>query len=574
MNADEGSDHFGTNATGQDFPDLVPARMVNEFAYCPRLAYLEWVQGEFAVNADVADGRYVHRVVDNEEGRMPDDLSEEDRIHARSVWLSAPAECLTARIDLIEAEGMLATPVDYKRGAVPDIAERVWEADRVQVCAQGLVLRANGYACEEGIIYYAESKTRIAIPLDEFLIERTRGLVAELRCTAAEGIIPPPLSDSPKCVRCSLNAICLPDEINLLANGCPEEAADDETVRRLLPARDDALPLYVQEQGARIGKHGECFRISLKDTKLGEARMFETSQVCVFGNVQISTQALQEMLTRDIPVVYFTTGGWFYGITHGLSHKNVELRRAQFRAAADPVRCITFASAIVTTKIENCRTLLMRNHVDPPQTVIDELARLSQTARSTENISSLLGIEGMAARHYFQYFSGMLKPRELGEKGWSFDFNGRNRRPPLDPINALLSYAYSLLAKDMTVTIQAAGFDPYQGFYHGPRYGRAALAMDLMEEFRPIIADSVVLWVVNNGVVQLGDFIRRGKAVALKPQARKRFIEAYEKRMDALITHPVFGYRISYRRVLEVQARLFGRVLTGEIAEYPGFRTR
>ncbi len=557
-----------------DFPDLVPARMVNEFAYCPRLAYLEWVQGEFAVNADVADGRYVHRVVDNEEGRMPDDLCEEDRIHARSVWLSAPAEYLGARIDLIEAEGQAVTPVDYKRGAVPDIPEHAWEADRVQVCAQGLVLRANGYACEEGVLYYAESKTRVPVPLDEFLIERTRGLVADLRLKAAEGIIPPPLTDSPKCVRCSLNAICLPDEINLLAAGCPQKQASDEEVRRLLPARDDALPLYVQEQGARIGKHGECFRISLKDARLGEARIFETSQVCVFGNVQISTQALQEMLTRDIPVVYFTTGGWFYGITHGLSHKNVELRRAQFQAAADPIYRVEFASAIVTTKIENCRTLLMRNHIDPPQTIINELARLAQTARSAENITSLLGIEGLAARHYFQNFSGMLKPREQGVAGWNFDFNGRNRRPPLDPVNALLSYAYSLLAKDMTVTIQAVGFDPYQGFYHEPRYGRAALAMDLMEEFRPIVADSVVLWVVNNGIVQLDDFIRRGKAVALKPQARKRFIEAYEKRMDALITHPVFGYRISYRRVLEVQARLLGRVLTGEIAEYPGFRTR
>jgi len=574
MNGNEDTQHEITSAYPQANPDLVPARMVNEFAYCPRLAYLEWVQGEFAVNADVAEGRYVHRVVDEEEGRMPDDLGEEDRIHARSVWLSAPGECLSARIDLIEAEGMLATPVDYKRGAVPDMPERAWEADRVQVCAQGLVLRANGYACEGGVIYYAESKTRVAVPLDESLIERTRGLVADLRRIAAAGVIPPPLSDSPKCVRCSLNAICLPDEINLLAAGCPEQPADDEMVRRLLPARDDALPLYVQEQGARIGKHGECFRVSLKDARLGEARIFETSQVCVFGNVQITTQALQEMLTRDIPVVYFTTGGWFYGITHGLSHKNVELRRAQFSAAADPARCMAFARAIVTTKIDNCRTLLMRNHADPPPTAVDELARLSQAARSAESLSSLLGIEGMAARHYFQNFSGMLKPREQGEGGWGFDFNGRNRRPPLDPVNALLSYAYSLLAKDVTVTAQAVGLDPYQGFYHGPRYGRAALAMDLMEEFRPIIADSVVLWSVNNGVMQLTDFIRRGKAVALRPQARKRFIEAYEKRMDALVTHPTFGYRISYRRVLEVQARLFGRVLTGEIAEYPGFRTR
>ena len=131
-----------------------------------------------------------------------------------------------------------------------------------------------------------------------------------------------------------------------------------------------------------------------------------------------------------------------------------------------------------------------------------------------------------------------------------------------------------MLAKDLTVTTLAVGLDPFLGFYHQPRYGRPALALDLMEEFRPIIADSVVLGVVNNGIVSPDDFIRRGPAVALKPDARKKFLQAYEKRMDTLITHPVFGYRISYRRILDVQARLLGRVLSGELAEYPAFRTR
>jgi CRISPR-associated protein Cas1 len=185
----------------------------------------------------------------------------------------------------------------------------------------------------------------------------------------------------------------------------------------------------------------------------------------------------------------------------------------------------------------------------------------------------LLGIEGMAARLYFSAFSGMLKSRQEGV-GCTFDFNGRNRRPPVDPVNALLSYAYALLAKDLTVTTLAVGFDPFLGFYHQPRYGRPSLALDLMEEFRPIIADSVVLWVVNNGMVSPSDFVRRGPAVALNPDARRKFIQAYEKRLDTLITHPVFGYRISYRRVLEVQVRLLGRVLSGEIAVYPAFKTR
>jgi CRISPR-associated protein Cas1 len=156
----------------------------------------------------------------------------------------------------------------------------------------------------------------------------------------------------------------------------------------------------------------------------------------------------------------------------------------------------------------------------------------------------------------------------------AFDFDGRNRRPPRDPVNALLSLAYSLLAKDLTIVLQAVGFDPFLGFYHRPRYGRPALALDLMEEFRPLVADSVVLNAVNTGVIQRGDFVGRGGAVSLGHAGRGRFLRVYERRMDELVTHPVFGYRISYRRVLEVQARLLGRFLAGEIPEYPGFQTR
>jgi CRISPR-associated protein Cas1 len=170
----------------------------------------------------------------------------------------------------------------------------------------------------------------------------------------------------------------------------------------------------------------------------------------------------------------------------------------------------------------------------------------------------------------------MLKTRrDAGsEPAWNFDFEGRNRRPPLDPVNSMLSLAYALLAKDLTVTTLSVGFDPHMGFFHRPRYCRPALALDLMEEFRPIIADSVVLGAVNNGVITTDDFIRRGNAVAMKDPARKKFIEAYERRMDSLITHPLFGYRLSYRRVLEVQARLLARAVTGELDEYIAFTTR
>ncbi len=157
---------------------------------------------------------------------------------------------------------------------------------------------------------------------------------------------------------------------------------------------------------------------------------------------------------------------------------------------------------------------------------------------------------------------------------FAFDFTTRNRRPPLDPVNALLSYAYALLVRTWTVTLTAVGFDPYRGFYHQPRYGRPALALDMMEPFRPLVADSAVIQAINNGEVKPTDFISAAGAVSLTNDGRKRFIAAFERRIDHEITHPIFGYRLSYRRLFEVQARLLGRFLLGDISEYPNFTTR
>jgi CRISP-associated protein Cas1 len=155
-----------------------------------------------------------------------------------------------------------------------------------------------------------------------------------------------------------------------------------------------------------------------------------------------------------------------------------------------------------------------------------------------------------------------------------FDFDSRNRRPPKDPINALLSFLYSMLAKEMLVTLIGIGFDPYLGFYHQPRYGRPALALDLMEEFRPLIADSVVISLVNTGEIRKQDFITRLTGCALTDSGRKRVIAAFERRLNTTITHPIFDYTVSYRRIFEIQARLLSRFLMGEIPEYPSFITR
>ena len=600
-------------------PDLVPARMINEALYCERLLYLEWVQGEFADNDFTVEGRLVHRRADQPSGALPPapekppapepidedaDPPEEPRPYtARSVWLSSEKLGITAKIDIVEgdAEGRVV-PIEYKRGAPPEVPEGAYLPERAQLCAQVLLLREHGYTCTSAEIYFAKARRRVPILIDDKLEQLTLGVVARAREVTSRGELPAPLDDSAKCNGCSLAGICLPDELNLLRNverGGPPEGVDprelnalvdaemigplevdpwglasketpEEGLRRLHPARDDKLPLYVQDQGSRIALDGEC--LSVKRTKGGAetVKLVHLSQVCVFGNVQLTSQALRALLERGIPISFFSFGGWYYGRATGLASKNVDLRMAQYRAAMDTPVCLRIARGLVVSKLKNSRTMLRRNHAKPDPVALSELDQLARKAGEAECLESLLGIEGTGARCYFGQFSGMLK----GDSALGFDLDGRNRRPPKDPINALLSFTYTLLTKDFNVTLGAVGLDPLLGFYHQPRFGRPALALDLMEEFRPLVADSVVIGAINNGEITLGDFEVARAGVAMKPEARKRLIHAYERRMDQLVTHPVFGYRISYRRVLEVQARLLGRVLLGELDTYPSFRTR
>ena len=554
--------------------DLVPARMLNEYAYCPRLCYLEWVQGEFADSADTMDGRFQHRRVDRPSGNLPllnadydASPSDEEKIHARSVMLSDETLGAIARIDMVEAEGLQATPVDYKRGKAPDTPEQSYEPERVQLCIQGLLLRAGGYQCDQGVLYFISSRQRVTVPFDQALVKRTTELLTQTRTMADGGEIPPPLEDSPKCPRCSLVGICLPDEVTFLQGSSRVAQPDD--VRRMTPARDDALPMYVITQGAVVGKSGDNLTVSAQRKPIAQARLLDVSGLSVFGNVQITAQATRELLDRGITVCHFTYGGWLKGVTSSMSHKNVELRIAQFQAAADAARSLSIARDIVIAKLRNSRVMLRRNHPDLPSAVLKEIARLARSASVAASMPTLLGLEGAAARVYFAHFGDLIKAN-----GAPFDFQARNRRPPRDPVNAVLSFLYSILIRQVMAAALAVGFDPYMGFYHQPKYGRPALALDLAEEFRPILADSAALTLFNNGELKESDFIHRSGATALTQNGRQAVIRAFERRMDTLITHPLFRYTISYRRILEVQARLMGRHLLGELKKYPAFTTR
>jgi len=614
-----------------DDQDYLPARMLNEFSYCPRLFYLEHVDGLFAHNADTIEGAARHARVDEKTTSLPkskrkravsnddDEIDEVDQaerevIHARSVTLSSERYGILAKLDLVESDGMNATPVDYKRGSpkkLEDGSLGAWDPERIQICVQALVLRENGFGCDEGVLFFWETRQRVRIAIDDSLIELTLSAIAGARELQKSEVAPPPLVDSPKCPRCSLVGICLPDETSYcrhspsgdslkqpllfdigptrLQSTAIESAPAGRRIRQMVTARDERKPLYLNTQGFSLGKSGDVLQAKDKGKLVQEFRMNDVSQVNIMGNVQVTTQAIQSLLQAEIPVVYFSYGGWFHGMTQGVGLKNIMWRREQFRCADRPEFCLRFARRLVSAKIQNQRTLLMRNHIEPPADALRFIKNLKWESERAESLASLLGIEGLAARIYFEHFNGMIKTNressghskqvqdagnEIGGDWLRFDFEGRNRRPPRDPVNALLSLGYSLLAKDLTITCAGVGLDPYLGFYHQPRHGRPALALDLMEPFRSLVVDSTVITAINNRMIEPKHFVSAGDAVALTADGRKAFFRAYEQRMDQLVTHPLFDYRVSYRRMLEIQTRLLARCLTGEIWDYPTFVTR
>jgi CRISP-associated protein Cas1 len=579
-----------TSQSRREVPDYLPARMLNQFAYCPRLFFYEWVDGLFVESVDTVEGRIQHRRVDEKTTALPEAGDLPESIHARSVTLSSERLRVIAKMDLVEVSGATVTPVDYKHGRPREGADEgleIWPSDRAQLAVQGIILRENGYGCDEGIVYYRKTGQRVRVAFDDALVASTEDQIQQAWATAIQGVLPPPLVDSPKCPGCSLVGICLPDETlraSLSDDGNAEQLGLFEAVprkparhevRALVTPHSELRPLYLNTQGIRVGKSGAVLQVRDKDSLVQEVRIGEICQMSLMGNVQVSTQAIQALCEAGIAICYFSAGGWFYGITTGLNQKNVFLRRNQFRFAEQDYFARVLARRLVAGKVRNQRTLLQRNHVEPDRNTLAGLKEMAQRAERAANLDELLGIEGNAARMYFGDFAGMIKA-DNGERApeLAFDFDGRNRRPPRDPVNALLSLAYSLLAKDLTIACYAVGFDPYIGYYHQPRFGRPALALDLMEPFRPLIADSAVLTAINTGMVTPRDFVRAGGSVALTASGRKGFFRAYELRMDSLVTHPLFDYRVSYRRLLEIQARLLARVLEGEIGEYPVFTTR
>lgn len=342
--------------------------------------------------------------------------------------------------------------------------------------------------------------------------------------------------------------------------------------------------LYLTEQYSTVRRDGETLEVSIPaNRETGAAArkvrvpLMKVERVVVQGEVTLTGSAVRLLLEQRIPVAYCSYYGRFEGMLSPADSKNGLLRQAQHEANRDAVRRTDIARSIVQGKLHNQKTLLLRSNRKHDvagvalaiERIEEAMGWLKEHALPDDVAAAqamLMGQEGIAGQHYFQSFRHLLQ-EPMG-------FERRVRRPPTDPVNAMLSYGYSLLSYAAMSALQIVGFDPYTGFLHSPRYGRPALALDLMEEFRSPIVDSVVLRLVNTRAIQESDFAPHGTGLHMSDRGRRTFLESFEKRMNTEIQHPLFGYKATYRRCLELQARILARVVQGEIDAYVPFRVR
>lgn len=362
--------------------------------------------------------------------------------------------------------------------------------------------------------------------------------------------------------------------------------------------------LYLTEEYALVRRDGEdslLVQIPERQDKSGvvlaparkeRVPLIKIDEVVVAGEVTLTTSAMHLLLERDIEITFLGHYGQFKGRLSPSFSKNAVLRLAQYRAHLDmPTRC-DLARRFVMGKLSNQRQRLLRLNRTRPDMEVDQAVNQLATAIKTLDalpvqhvvpartvaggdhrvegtpLETILGMEGAGSAAYFRCFGKLLTNRE------QWPFAGRVKRPPTDPVNSLLSFGYSLLTNKVASVVQMVGFDHFVGYLHSSFYGRPALALDLVEEFRPVIVDALVLALLNRRMLTPDDFMVELGAYRLKDEKRKVFFTHFEERLDEEITHPLFGYKTTYRRSLEVQTRLLGKCLTGEIDGYPPFLIR
>lgn len=551
---------------------------LHALAYCERLFFLEEVERLRVADERVYAGRTLHVEIERDETDEVFNLSFESEKFG-----------LIGKVDCIRKRDGEIIPYEHKRGKAArsiDKKAETWASDRLQIIAYCLLVEENsGKTILEGRVRYHADNATVRVPIDEQArtdfathLERAKDLQTSIER-------PPVAANERLCVKCSLAPICLPEEARLAERIIKEEKGREgekeidisqsaipnqqSQILQLFPAVDDRQILHILTNGAKVGRKGDQLEVWSPETE--EKQVYpvqEIGQVVIHGFAQITTQALRLCAERNLGVHWVGYGGRYMGAwTSGQG--SVQRRIRQYKALTDPDFCLALAKKLVEAKVKMQLGFLLRasresgREVEDVKTSILSIRKLLSPLNRTESIDSLRGFEGSVGASYFKALPHLVSD----EVGDLMKPDGRNRRPPKDRCNALLSYGYALLLKDITNAILVVGLDPSLGFYHTPRSQAHPLALDLMEIFRVTLVDLPVIGSINRKQWDEDtDFQIAGKQVWLSDSGRKKFIQIYERRKADQWKHPVIGYSLSYSRHLELEVRLLEKEWTDKLS--------
>ncbi|MGE0104544.1 MAG: type I-MYXAN CRISPR-associated endonuclease Cas1 [Blastocatellales bacterium] len=564
----------------------LPIHALHALAYCERLFYLENVENLRVADERVFAGRRLHVEIERKE-----DEGE---------WLTLQLESrkwgITGKVDCVRRRDGRLIPYEHKRGRAARGANGeagAWWSDKLQIIAYAaLVEEHSGQAITEGRIRYHSDNTTVRVEIDDDARRLLAEATARARELQASVVRPPVTANENLCAKCSLAPVCLPEEARLgereigrsgdkeTAQSAISSSLGSRSAIRLFPADDDRQALHVTTQGARVGRKGDRIEITPPVGSDDMPTLYpvqEVGQVVLHGYTQISTQALGFCSQNEIGVHWVTNGGRYLGSwTAGAG--TVQRRIRQYKALTDAEFCLQLAKQLVEARVRGQLSFLLRasresgrGQAEQVTESIAAIRRLLGPMSRAQNIHSLRGYEGSVGAQYFKALPHLISD----EAGDAMKPDGRSRRPPRDRCNALLSFGYGLLQRDVLNSILVVGLDPSLGFYHQPRSQAHPLALDLMEMFRVPLVDLPIVGSINRRQWdEEEDFQIAGRQVWLTQTGRKKLIAIYERRKSDLWKHPVIGYSLSYSRLMELEVRLLEKEWMAEGGLFARFRLR
>jgi CRISP-associated protein Cas1 len=585
----------------------LPIHALHALAYCERLFYLENVEHLRVADARVYAGRRLHVEIER----------QEDEGEWLTLQLESARYGLVGKVDCIRRRDGQLIPYEHKRGraARKTTGEpETWWSDKLQIIAYAaLIEEHSGRTVTEGRVRYHADNVMVRVPIDDAARALLVEAIARARELQASVVRPPVAANEKLCAKCSLAPVCLPEEARLaerviadfglrILDSAPEATTVTDQAKprksavrnpksaiRLFPADDDRQALHVVTQGARIGRKGDRLEVTPPAKADNDGPLLypvhEVGQVVLHGFAQISTQALAFCAQQEIGVHWLTAGGRYLG-SWSSGAGSVQRRIRQYQALTRVDFCLQLAKQLVEARVRGQLSFLLRASRESARELGDAadstakaevVAAISQIRRllgplgRARNIHSLRGYEGSIGAQYFKALPHLI----VDEAGAEMKPDGRNRRPPRDRCNALLSFGYALLLRDVMNAILVVGLDPSLGFYHQPRSQAQPLALDLMELFRVPLVDLPVVASINRRQWDAeADFQCAGQQVWLSESGKRKLIALYERRKEDQWKHPVIGYSLSYARLLELEVRLLEKEWMSEGGLFARFRLR